>query len=74
MKTKKRGKTKVQPLRNIKDIKNLMDYFRDRKEYDNLYFKQSMVTTVWKPQKDILVLWGKKQRSILMMYQIISMT
>lgn len=35
MKTKKRGKTKVQPLRDIKDIKNLMDYFRDRKEYDN---------------------------------------
>lgn len=35
MKTKKRGKTKVQPLRSIKDIKNLMDYFRDRQEYDN---------------------------------------
>lgn len=35
MKTKKRGKTKVQPLRDINDIKSLMDYFRDRKEYDN---------------------------------------
>lgn len=35
MKTKKRGKTKVQPLRDVNDIKKLMDYFRERKEYDN---------------------------------------
>lgn len=35
MKTKQKGPTEVEPIRNGSDIKALMDYFRENEEYEN---------------------------------------
>lgn len=35
MKTKQKGPTEVEPIRNGNEIKALMDYFRDNEEYEN---------------------------------------
>lgn len=66
--TKKKGKTKVRAFRTVEEIKSMMDYFRDKKKYDEflifvlgLFFARRIGDTLTLKWSDLYYENGRKK-------------